>query len=161
MKLIETITLMLGRVLISGYFLLNVTHQILNWQEMQTNFVTLLYNWNNYSSSSETMQTFLGTMVNWVVPLLIVAVFFEILGAVFVLLGTKSKLGGWLLILYLIPMTVFSYPFWYILEPAKDIAFIYFMQNLAILGGLFFIATFGSSRTKNISAFPDLGSRDE
>jgi putative oxidoreductase len=160
MKLLETIALLLGRVCVSGYFLLNVVHQIINWHEVETDFIALIYNWNTYVSFSPTLQQIFQFILTWESPALMIGVIFEIVGAAFVLLGTKSKLGGWLLILYFLPMTIFVYHFWFLMGANEEIAFAHFMQNIAIVGGLFFIAAFGARKEKSDSFSIDVGSHD-
>ena len=52
--------------------------------------------------------------------------------------------GGWLLILFLIPVTVMMHGFWGIDDPAAArTQEIMFMKNLAILGGALLLAHFG------------------
>lgn len=62
-------------------------------------------------------------------PLLAVgAIVFLLLGAISLLLGYKTKIGAILLILFLIPTTLFFHPF------PNDL--IGFLKNLALIGGL-------------------------
>jgi putative oxidoreductase len=69
----------------------------------------------------------------------------SLLGGLSILLGYKARYGAWLLILFLIPVTVMMHPFWKMTDPhAAMIQQIMFFKNLAILGGAFLIAYFGS-----------------
>lgn len=53
---------------------------------------------------------------------------FQIVGAIFLLLGFKTKMGAWLLIAFLIPATLAFHP------PTSDLTG--FLKNLALIGGL-------------------------
>ncbi|VXD22258.1 DoxX family protein [Planktothrix paucivesiculata] len=64
---------------------------------------------------------------------------FQILGGLSLVLGYKTRLGAWLLILFLIPTTVIFHNFWDV--PAEKIDF---LKNLSIMGGLLMITYFGA-----------------
>ncbi|MGL6136758.1 MAG: DoxX family membrane protein, partial [Planktothrix sp.] len=64
---------------------------------------------------------------------------FQILGGLSLVLGYKTRLGAWLLILFLIPATVIFHNFWDI--PSEKIDF---LKNLSIMGGLLMITYFGA-----------------
>lgn len=68
-----------------------------------------------------------------------------LLGGVSVLIGYKAKKGAWLLVLYLIPVTLMIHKFWNLADPAvaasQQIAF---MKNLSLLGAALIVAYFGS-----------------
>ncbi|MGL5131041.1 MAG: DoxX family protein [Planktothrix sp.] len=64
---------------------------------------------------------------------------FQILGGLSLVLGYKTRLGAWLLILFLIPATVIFHNFWDV--PSEKIDF---LKNLSIMGGLLMITYFGA-----------------
>ncbi|SPQ02031.1 DoxX family protein [Candidatus Sulfobium mesophilum] len=66
-------------------------------------------------------------------------------GGLSVLLGYKAKLGAWLIVLFLVPVTIMIHNFWAIADPAQaQIQYINFMKNLSMLGAALLIAHFGS-----------------
>ncbi len=67
-----------------------------------------------------------------------------LLGAVSVLLGYRAKIGGWLLMLFLVPVTFTLHNFWAAKDPAAAMQLVMFMKNISILGGAFLISQFGS-----------------
>ncbi|OKH25643.1 DoxX family protein [Hydrococcus rivularis NIES-593] len=70
---------------------------------------------------------------------LIFTIAFQIVGGISLILGYKAKIGAILLIIFLVPATlVFHNP---IADPTQTIDF---MKNLAILGGLLMVVSFGS-----------------
>ena len=60
---------------------------------------------------------------------------FQILGAIALILGFRAKIGALLLILFLIPATIFFHP------PATDLTG--FLSNLALIGGLLMVMAYG------------------
>ena len=70
-----------------------------------------------------------------------------LLGGLSILLGYKAKLGAWLLVIFLIPVTYKMHAFWTISNPsvfAYALQQVMFMKNLALLGASFIISYFGS-----------------
>jgi putative oxidoreductase len=68
-----------------------------------------------------------------------------LLGGVSILLGFKARLGAWLIVLFLIPVTIMMHDFWTIDDiGTRQIQQGMFMKNLSMLGGALIIAYFGS-----------------
>ena len=67
-----------------------------------------------------------------------------LLGGLSVLFGYKARWGAWLLVIFLLPVTLMMHNFWDMPEPAADLEKIMFMKNMAVLGGALLIAYFGS-----------------
>ena len=66
-------------------------------------------------------------------------------GALSILLGYKARYGAWLVVLFLVPVTLSMHNFWAIADPATaGIQKIMFMKNLSMLGAALMIAHFGS-----------------
>ncbi len=66
-------------------------------------------------------------------------------GGLSVLLGYKAKLGAWLIILFLIPVTFIMHNFWAVTDPvAQQAEMAQFMKNISMIGGALIIAYFGS-----------------
>jgi putative oxidoreductase len=66
-------------------------------------------------------------------------------GALSILLGFQTKLGAWLLILFLVPVTLAMHNFWAVHDPMMaQIQMAMFMKNVSILGGALLISQFGS-----------------
>jgi putative oxidoreductase len=66
-------------------------------------------------------------------------------GGLSVLLGYKTKIGAWLLIAFLIPVTLMMHAFWKFNEPMQQqMQMSMFMKNASMLGAAFLIAWFGA-----------------
>jgi putative oxidoreductase len=68
-----------------------------------------------------------------------------IVGAISIMLGYKAKLGAWLIVLFLVPVTFMMHNFWAVTDPMmKQMQMAMFMKNLSMLGGALIIAWFGA-----------------
>jgi putative oxidoreductase len=68
-----------------------------------------------------------------------------IAGALSILLGYRAKLGAWLIVLFLIPVTLMMHKFWTVTDPMMaQIQMILFMKNVSMLGGALLISQFGA-----------------
>jgi putative oxidoreductase len=68
-----------------------------------------------------------------------------IAGGVSILLGYRAKLGAWLLVLFLVPVTLMLHKFWTVTDPMMaQIQMILFMKNVSMLGGALLITQFGA-----------------
>ena len=66
-------------------------------------------------------------------------------GALCIILGYRAKLGAWLIVLFLVPVTLMMHKFWGITDPMmRGMQMAMFMKNVSILGGALMIAHFGS-----------------
>ncbi|CAD5980463.1 Surfeit locus protein 4 homolog [Planktothrix tepida] len=88
-------------------------------------------------ANTQTMMTEKGLPFAGV--LLVGTIIVEIVGGLSLVVGYKTRLGAWLLILFLIPATFVFHNFWDI--PSEKIDF---FKNLSIMGGLLMITYFGA-----------------
>ena len=69
---------------------------------------------------------------------LVAAIAFEIFGGLSVALGYYTRAGAWLLIIFMIPVTLIFHT-----NFSDPMQFIQFMKNMAMTGGLIYVATYG------------------
>jgi putative oxidoreductase len=68
-----------------------------------------------------------------------------IAGGLSILFGYKAKWGAWLLIAFLIPVTLMMHAFWKFNDPSEhQVQIAMFMKNTSMLGAAFLIAWFGA-----------------
>jgi putative oxidoreductase len=68
-----------------------------------------------------------------------------IAGGLSILLGYHAKIGAWLLVLFLVPVTLMLHKFWTVTDPMMaQIQMILFMKNVSMLGGALLITQFGA-----------------
>lgn len=83
------------------------------------------------------------------VPLASIAVPFSgvmaLLGGLSILLGYKAKWGAWLLIAFLIPVTLMLHQFWAVKDPMMaQMQMAMFMKNVSMMGGALLVSQFGA-----------------
>jgi putative oxidoreductase len=68
-----------------------------------------------------------------------------LVGGLSILLGYRAKIGAWLIIIFLVPVTLMMHKFWGVPDPTMaQIQEVMFMKNLALLGGALIISQFGA-----------------
>ncbi len=113
-----------GRILISQIFLMSGFHKIFAWEQTA-----------GYMASKGMPM----------IPLFLLgAIVFELAGGLAVLTGFMARTGALLLIIFMIPTTLIFHNFWALEGMDQQIQMIMFMKNLAIMGGLFFVLSFGA-----------------
>jgi putative oxidoreductase len=83
------------------------------------------------------------------VPLAAIAVplsgVLAIAGGLSILLGYRAKLGSWLIVLFLVPVSLMMHKFWAVTDPMMaQIQMVLFMKNVSMLGGALLISYFGA-----------------
>ena len=67
------------------------------------------------------------------------------LGGLSILLGYRAKIGAWLIVLFLVPVTMTMHAFWAVTDPMMaQMQQAMFMKNLSMLGGALLITHFGA-----------------
>lgn len=139
MEILRLCTTVVARFLISLIFLAGAVNKILHWHEMDRMLMNVLCDWQSNVGFSDSLQDCFVTLIPLTPLLLLGAIFCELIGGLFVLLGIKEKLGAGLLILFLLPTTVLMHQFWFVEGGARELQLTHFLKNLAILGGLLMI----------------------
>lgn len=124
MSALSSLGLLIGRICIAVIFLLSGYGKIVG-----------------FDGTAHFMAAKGMTMVPF---FLTVALIVEIIGGLSVLLGWKARWGAALLFLYLIPVTFIMHDFWNADAAGKMMQQINFLKNLAIEGGLLYVATIGA-----------------
>jgi len=66
-------------------------------------------------------------------------------GGITILLGYKARYGAWLIIIFLVPVTLSMHKFWAMTTPTEVLMeHAMFMKNLSMIGAALLIAYFGS-----------------
>jgi len=117
-------TPLIGRFLISSIFIMSGLSKIGGWEQTAGYMA---------SKGMPAVTLFLAG-----------AIIFEVLGGLSVLLGFKARLGAIALIIFTIPAALIFHNFWAFEGMEQQTQMIMFMKNLAIIGGLLLITSFGS-----------------
>jgi putative oxidoreductase len=69
----------------------------------------------------------------------------SLIGGLSILFGYRTKIGAWLIVLFLLIVTPIMHKFWGLTDPMMaQVQMIMFMKNLSMLGGALLIAQFGA-----------------
>jgi putative oxidoreductase len=126
---VETRTISKGAVVVLGRFLFAL--------------IFLMSSLNHFSKQTIAYAASQG------VPLASLAVPFSgllaLVGGLSILLGYRAKIGAWLIVLFLVPVTFMMHKFWGITDPmTAQVQMIMFMKNVSMLGGALLISQFGA-----------------
>jgi putative oxidoreductase len=116
-------TVLIGRILFSLIFILSGPHHF------QAGSI-------GYAASAGV------PMASFLVPL---SGIIALAGGLSIALGYKAKIGAWLIVLFLIPVTFALHKFWGITDPMMaQMQMAMFMKNIALIGGALVISYFGA-----------------
>ena len=76
----------------------------------------------------------------------VIAVIIEIVAGAMLIVGWKTRWAAWALIVYVLIATAFAHRFWQFPEAQQFNQLNHFLKNLAIIGGLLYIISFGPGR---------------
>lgn len=72
------------------------------------------------------------------------AIALEVLGGLALIIGWKTKAIAWILTVFLVVITLIFHSFWTFPADQVNGQLTHFLKNLAIIGGMLYIATFGA-----------------
>ncbi len=115
---------LLGRILLSVIFIIAGFHKITGFEQTA-----------GYMASKGL------PMVN---VLLVLTIIIELGGGLMILVGWQARWAATAIFLFLIPVTLVFHPFWSFEGQEMTQNFQSFFKNLAIMGGMLYLMTFGS-----------------
>ncbi len=116
-----------GRLLIAALFLVAGVRKILFWGGQVAYFTKLGF------PAPEVMT--------------VIAIAIELGGAILLIAGWKTRWVAWLLALFVVIATFMAHRFWEFDAAQQANQMNHFLKNLAIVGGLMFVAAFGPGRS--------------
>jgi len=154
MRGLKKLIALIGRLLLSAIFILSAVNKIFEWQKTETGLINLFCDWQSYVSSFPMLSKIFSSLITWAPELLIIVTIVELLAALLMFFGIKERFGAFLLIIFIIPATIFLHPFWFLHGAKKTIQMVMFLKNLAILGGLLHLLVFGSKIQDDVIMMP-------
>jgi putative oxidoreductase len=148
MHLLQSLVAFVGRALLSIIFISSSIYKIADWRETLLSFNQAMTDWLALSIGSPWVVQALEWGLEYASPLLLAAVIMELMGGLLIFLGLWVRLGAFLLILFLIPVTLVFHHFWDLQGVDRQIQMVHFMKNLGISGGLLFLLAIGKGRTR-------------
>jgi len=98
---------------------------------------------NHFSPTAISVASSMGIPApEYLVPLSGV---FAVAGALSIMIGYKARWGAWLLVAFLVPVTIVMHPFWKETEMFQmEMQLAMFTKNVSLLGAAFIISYFGA-----------------
>ena len=124
MEILQDLFSLIGRVLISGMFLWAAYEKVTHWNQ------TIAY-----------MKSKNVPQLKVVLP---VGVGLKIVGGISVLLGWHAHFGALLLLIVAISSLVYMHDWWRKHGPEREMEKLFFLKDLAVVGGLFMILALGA-----------------
>jgi len=83
--------------------------------------------------------------VPWASVAVLLSGLLAVAGGLSILLGYHAKIGAWLIVLFLVPVTFMMHKFWAVSDPMMaQMQMAMFMKNISMLGGALLISQFGA-----------------
>ena len=147
----------IGRICISIIFILIGVSAIFQWDVARLELSNALSNWKLYVGQTDVLAEFIETLITVIPLLIILGISLQVLGGALLFFGIYVRLAAFLLVVYVICMTVTYQYFWFLKGGAMSRSLVLFLKNLAILGGLLGYLGYGG---KNSSSKEEIISDD-
>jgi len=148
MRAVQIFLACIGRILISLIFILSSIGHMMNWQASVTYLTNGLHHWTTPGAAMGFGMSELQSLVDHLIPhasvLMGIAVVLMLVGGLFVFFGIKTRFGAFLLMLFIIPTSILIHSFWLLQGSDRELQMMFFMRNVSILGGLFYLLAFGN-----------------
>ncbi len=79
-------------------------------------------------------------------PLLVATIALELVAGLMLVVGWKTRWAAWAIFLFIIPTTLIFHAYWAVPPEQAFGQMIHFQKNLAIMGGMLFVAFMGPGR---------------
>jgi putative oxidoreductase len=79
-------------------------------------------------------------------PLLVASIVVELVGGLMLAVGWKARWAAWALFLFIIPATLIFHAYWAVPPEQAYGQMLHFQKNLAIMGGMLYVALMGPGR---------------
>lgn len=141
----------IGRICISLIFIIIGIASILNWQVAEVDVTHTVTLWQGYMGKRDGMESLFSSLLAMVPLFMGIGATLQILGGILLFLGLQVRLAAFLLLLYLVPITLFYHHFWLLKGHEQSLELIAFLKNLAIIGGLIVVLAMGKGQKKTAS----------
>ncbi len=152
MRVIQIILACFGRICLGAVFIVDGINYLLDWEGTVQNLQNGLCQWAERASSFPQATAIAESLLPFSPTLVTISLIFLLLGGSLVFFGIKSRLGAFLLILFLVPTTLIFHSFWIMGPREKAFETMIFMKNLAIFGGLLVLLAFGNGSSSKSSS---------
>lgn len=144
----QKLTAFIGRILLALIFFISGLHNIFEWEFIKESLVSVLRDWVLYVGGLHHLESFFEMLLDHVPLLLGIGIFSELFGAFLVIFGLRIRFGAFLMLLFLIPATLFYHHFWFLAGQRRELELNMFLRNVSIAGGLLILMAAGKPGQK-------------
>lgn len=110
----------------------------MDWQGTVDTLVLAFAEWYMHFEGSLMSSGMHELLVSNGYTILGIAIFLEIFGALLILTGFKVRIGAFLLLVFMIPVTLIMHPFWFSIGSEIHWELSVFLKNLSLIGALLY-----------------------
>ncbi|MEM8727421.1 MAG: DoxX family protein [Chlamydiota bacterium] len=130
--------LFIARGCFSLIFIFTGLGKLMNWQETTDRLVQTFSQWHLSFEGSFITTDIHEPFISSGYTVLGIATFLEIVGALLILTGFKVRIGAFLLLILMIPVTLIMHPFWFDIEGELSQKLFIFFNKLSLIGALLY-----------------------
>ncbi|QVL57945.1 MAG: DoxX family protein [Simkaniaceae bacterium] len=112
--------------------------KLMNWQGSVDSLILTFSEWSMHLEGTLMSSDIHEVLVSSAYGILGVATFLEIVGALLIFTGIKVRMGAFLLLLFMIPVTLIMHPFWFSVGSEMHREISIFLKNLSLIGALLY-----------------------
>lgn len=131
--------LFIARGCFSLIFIVAGVGKLMNWQGTVDHLAQTFSEWHMHFEGSLITSNIHEVLVSSGYTILAIATFLEIVGALLIFTGFKVRIGAFLLLIFMIPVTVIMHPFWFSIGSEMHQEISIFLKNLSLIGALLYI----------------------
>ena len=142
----------LGKSCLVIAFILSGSADLLHWNQREERVLHALAHWQECLTSIPELQRWVIEAATYSSTFLGALLFLELFGAILVGLGIATRLGAFLLLVFLISTTLLYHDFWMLQGVERSQEQVLFLKNLSIIGGVLLIL----GKNKRLTSFSPL-----
>ena len=136
----KTSLFIFSRICISILFIWGGINNFFHWSQFAEDFTSMLFEWQMYSEGKIFLENLFDFAFSTSSVILGIITSLQLLGGLMIFLGLKVRVGAIFIVIFLIPTTIFYFPFWMQVGKEFDTQLHLFFKNLSILGSLLYIS---------------------
>ena len=102
--------------------------------------------WGKITGFAGTAKYMASKGMPFIEPLLVCAIIIEFIGGLMLAIGWKARWAAWAIFVFVAAATVIFHDFWAVPAEQARLQMIMFNKNLAIMGGLLYVAFMGPGK---------------
>lgn len=129
----------IARGFMSLIFIAAGLEKIIDWERNLSNLSMTFSKWRLYLEGLSITSDVYGFLVSSATFIMGITIFLELVGGSLLFIGFHVRFAAFLLLLFLIPHTLFYHPFWLEIGDTMYQEAGFFLKNLALIGALLYL----------------------